>query len=77
MAYYRKKQLQELIPWTPNMPMALVSVSAADRATGSPKEGDMIAVNPKDPSDMWLVAKQYCDDNYEFVGETLEDCASL
>lgn len=77
MAYYRKKQLQELIPWTPNMPMALVSVSAADRATGSPKEGDMIAVNPKDPSDMWLVAKQYCDDNYEFVGETLEDCAGL
>ena len=77
MAYYRKNQLQKLIPWTPNMPMALVSVSAADRANGSPKEGDMIAFNPKNPSDMWLVAKQFFDDNYVFVGETLEECAGL
>ena len=77
MAYYRKKQLQELIDWTPDLPMDLVSISEADKSNGSPKEGDKIAFNPKDQTDMWLVAKQFSDDNYEFVGETLEDCAGL
>ena len=77
MAYFRKKQLQELIDWTPDLPMAMVSVSAADKNNGSPKNGDKIAFNPKDPTDMWLVAKKFADDNYEFVGETLEECAGL
>lgn len=77
MAYYRKKQLQELIRWTPDLPMALVSISEADKNNGSPKDGDMIAFNPKDPTDVWLVAEQFAADNYEFVGETLEECAGL
>lgn len=77
MAYYIKKQLQELIDWTPDLPMALVSVSAAAKNNGSPKEGDKIALNPKDPTDMWLVAKQFVDDSYHYVGETLEECAGL
>ena len=72
MAYFRKKQLQELIPWTPDLPMALVSISDADKNNGSPKDGDMIAFNPKDATDMWLVAKQFVDDNYEFVSETID-----
>lgn len=74
MAYYRKKQLQQMIDWTPDFPMERVSISDADKNNGSPKEGDKIALNPKDPTDMWLVAKQFADDNYEFVGETLEEC---
>ena len=77
VGYYRKKQLQELIDWTPELPMALVSISDADKNNGSPKEGDKIAFNPKDPTDMWLVTKQFCDDNYKFVGETLTECAGL
>lgn len=77
MAYYRKRQLQELIDWTPDLPMALVSISEADKSNGSPKEGDKIAFNPKDTTDMWLVAKQFADDNYEFVGETLGECVGL
>ena len=32
---------------------------------GSPKVGDMIARNPKDYGDKWLLAKQYFDDNFE------------
>lgn len=67
MAFYKKKALQELIPWIPSLPMELVSVSEADKNNGSPKEGDMIAINPKDPDDMWLVAGQFCKDNYEWV----------
>ena len=42
-----------------------VSISVADRANGSPKIGDMIARNPKNHNDQWLVAEQYFKDNFE------------
>jgi hypothetical protein len=42
-----------------------VSVSEVDLANGSPKIGDMIARNPKNHNDQWLVAKQYFEDNFE------------
>lgn len=42
-----------------------VSISDADRKNGSPKIGDMIARNPKNHFDQWLVAKQYFEDNFE------------
>lgn len=42
-----------------------VSISDADRKNGSPKIGDMIARNPKNHNDQWLVAKQYFEDNFE------------
>ena len=46
-----------------------VSISEADLKNGSPKIGDMIARNPKNWKDQWLVAKQYFRDNFEeFVG---------
>jgi len=44
-----------------------VSISGADKNNGSPKIGDMIARNPKDYSDQWLVAKQYFKDNFEII----------
>ena len=47
--------------------MVGVSVSDADRVAGSPKQGDMIAVNPNDQTDRWLVAHQWFLDNYEEV----------
>lgn len=42
-----------------------VSISEEDRKAGSPKLGDMIARNPKNHNDQWLVAKQYFEDNFE------------
>lgn len=42
-----------------------VSISVEDLANGSPKSGDMIARNPKNHNDQWLVAKQYFKDNFE------------
>jgi len=44
-----------------------ISISQIDINEGSPKEGDMIARNPEDHTDQWLVAKKYFDDN--FVGD--------
>jgi hypothetical protein len=42
-----------------------ISISDSDLKNGSPKIGDMIARNPKDYSDQWLVAEQYFKDNFE------------
>ena len=65
MKNYRKKNVQPMMPWEPDMPMDLVSISEADKNNGSPKAGDMIAVNPNDATDMWLVAQKFFEDNYE------------
>lgn len=43
----------------------IVSISAVDKAAGSPKIGDMIAKNPKDEDDQWLIAEAYFLDNFE------------
>lgn len=42
-----------------------VSISQADLDAGSPKIGDMIARNPKNHKDQWLVAEQYFKYNFD------------
>jgi hypothetical protein len=65
---YRRKQIAELRPFVVGETLdAKVSVSAADKEAGSPKDGDMIARNPKNHADQWLVAAQYFADNFEPV----------
>ena len=64
MKNYIKKQVQPMMPWEPNMTMELVSISETDKLNGSPKDGDMIAVNPQSETDMWLVAEKFFNDNY-------------
>jgi hypothetical protein len=63
---YRKKQVQPLRPYVPGEDVTGVSISAADLANGSPKEGDMIAQG-KNPNDRWLAAKEFFEDNYELA----------
>ena len=77
---YRRKQIAELRPVTDADIRAFesdkhphvmrdtefkVSISDVDRKNGSPKKGDMIARNPKNHNDQWLVAQQYFEDNFE------------
>lgn len=62
---YRRKQIAHLRQWQPGDNMTGVSVSAPDREAGSPKPGDMIAVNVKNPADKWLIAAQYFVDNFD------------
>lgn len=69
MAFYKKKQVQEMRPWVEGLPMGLVSVSEADKQNGSPKKGDMIAFSITDPNDRWLVSEQFFKDNYELVAD--------
>lgn len=64
---YRRKQIAELRPYVEGEDLTGVSVADVDRAAGSPKAGDMIARNPKNHDDRWLVARQYFEDNFEVV----------
>lgn len=65
---YRRKSISEMCEWEEGMDMNRVSISETDKENGSPKLGDLIARNPKNHEDMWLVAKEYADDNLELIG---------
>lgn len=63
---YRRRQIAELRPYVQGELLSdRVSISPADREAGSPKAGDMIARNPKNHDDQWLVAAAYFADNFE------------
>ena len=69
---YRRKQIAELRRYVPGEQLDLpddrrpkVSISEEDRKAGSPKDGDMIARNPKNHDDQWLIAKRYFEENFE------------
>lgn len=65
---YRRTQIAEMRPYVPGEQIdARVSISQADRYAGSPKQGDMIARNPKNHDDLWLVAADYFAENFEPV----------
>jgi len=64
---YKRKGLSEMRPYILGEDMSNISISDVDYTNGSPKAGDMIARNPKNHEDKWLVAKQYFEDNLEEV----------
>lgn len=67
---YRRTQIAELREYEPGEMLSdRVSVSLADFKNGSPQAGDMIARNPKNHEDQWLVAADYFGDNFEEVSE--------
>jgi hypothetical protein len=71
---YRRKQIAELRPYVPgeDLSWGKVSISAEDLKAGSPKPGDMIARNPKNHADQWLVAAAYFAENFEPIPATPE-----
>lgn len=64
---YRRKQISELRPYEEGEKLDNVSISEIDKQNGSPKVGDMIARNPKNHKDQWLVAEAYFKDNFEKI----------
>ena len=64
---YKRKGTSEMRPYVIDEDMTNISLSEADKQNGSPKEGDMIARNPKNHNDQWLVAEKYFKDNLELV----------
>lgn len=66
---YRRTQIAELRPYSVADDLTGVSISEADRKAGSPKPGDMIARNPANHADQWLVSAAYFADNFEPLAE--------
>lgn len=67
---FKRTQIAEMHEYNPNNIysedfMSKLSISEVDKNNGSPKLGDMIARNPKNHNDIWLVAEQYFKDNFE------------
>jgi hypothetical protein len=64
---YRRKAIAELRPYEPGESVGDVSINPEDARAGSPKAGDMIARNPENHKDQWLVAAAYFAANFEPV----------
>ncbi len=62
---YKRSQIAEMARWVPGMDITDVSISKLDLDAGHPKDGDMIARNPKNHANKWLVTAQYFADNFE------------
>jgi len=63
---YRRTSISEMRPYVEGEKLeSSISISEADLKAGSPKLGDMIARNPKDHEDQWLVSKKYFEENLE------------
>lgn len=68
---YQRKGLSEMRPFLSEeiLDMREVSISTEDLSNGSPKIGDMIARNPLNHKDKWLVAEKYFNENLELARE--------
>lgn len=67
---YRRSQVAELRPYQEGEELlGWVTISSIDKENGSPKIGDMIARNPKDHTDQWLITERYFKDNFEEAKE--------
>jgi hypothetical protein len=69
---YRRSAIAELRPVTEDetfaaLPLNGISISEVDLQNGSPKIGDMIARNPQNHNDQWLVAAEYFEANFEEI----------
>jgi|GEM_PF-1567892 len=68
--HYRRKSVSEMRPYIKGELLGNnVSISDADRKNGSPKVGDMIARNPKNHVDKWLVSMEYFIENLELINQ--------
>jgi hypothetical protein len=73
---YQRVQIAELRPYVRGESLANVSLSEVDRASGSPRPGDLIARNPKNHDDQWLVAAGYFADNFTAVAPERREIGS-
>lgn len=62
---YKRKGVSEMRPYIRGEDVSGISISEADHRNGSPRVGDMIARNPKNHADQWLVAEKYFLENLE------------
>lgn len=62
---YSRTNISEMRPYiTGEILDDKISISDVDRKNGSPRAGDMIARNPQNHNDQWLVAYDYFIENF-------------
>jgi hypothetical protein len=64
---YKRLSYVHLKPWVAGDDLTGASISDEDIKNGSPKDGDMIARNPENFNDKWLVASDYFKKNFEII----------
>lgn len=69
---YKRTNVAEIAKWEEGIDMTDISISKEDALAGSPKEGDMIARNPENHDDMWLIASEYFQANFELLTYELD-----
>lgn len=62
---YKRKETAEIAKWVEGTDMTGISIGEHDTLHGSPKAGDMIARNPKEHADKWVIVEQYFKDNFD------------
>ena len=62
---YRKNQIAEMRTYEPGEDMTGITVNESDKMNGSPKVGDMVARDPRNHKDQWLVSHSFFTANYE------------
>ena len=61
---YHRINMSEMMPWRESMEMGHVAIAEVDIDKGSPRPGDMIARNPNNHADKWLVSEKYFQENF-------------
>lgn len=61
---YQRRGSTFLRPYVPGESTLGITITFEQSATGSPKEGDMIARNPDNHADLWLIQKEYFEKHY-------------
>lgn len=64
---YRKSKSTEMTRWVTGFDMEGVSIADTAIAKDSPKDGDMIARDPNNHDDRWLVDAAYFKANYDLT----------
>lgn len=64
---FKRVNMSEMRPFIENEDLTGVSISPEDEKAGSPKVGDMIARNPLNHKDKWLVSDEYFCANFALV----------
>lgn len=62
---FRRKQVVELRPYEAGESTVGIRIHPVDAKDGSPKVGDMIARDPDDHNDQWLVPARIINKLYE------------
>lgn len=61
---YRRNTIAELRPYFPGEDLAPISVGANCISAGGPVEGDMVARDPSNHDDQWIVLASYFAEHF-------------